>query len=81
VVLLLKALPCLEQQEKGVSENILRALNAKYIVISFPSKSLTGREKGMATYYDQFILEILGRLSLDYFRLEYSNEVFYVAIK
>ncbi len=81
VVFLLKTLPCMEQQEKGVSEKIIQSLNAKYIVISFPSKSLTGKERGMAEYYHQFILEILGRLSLDYFKLDYSNEVFYVVNK
>ncbi len=83
VVFLLKTLPCLEQQEKGVSEEIIKTLKAKYIVISFPSKSLTGKEKGMETYYNKFILEILERLSLslDYFRLEYSNEMFYVVRK
>jgi 16S rRNA (guanine(1405)-N(7))-methyltransferase len=85
VVFLLKTLPCLEQQEKGVSEKIIKTLNlkSKYIVISFPSESLTGKDKGMETYYNQFILGILERLSLsmDYFKLEYSNEMFYVVIK
>jgi len=80
VVFLLKALPCLEQQEKGVSEKIIGALKAKYIVISFPSKSLTGKEKGMGDYYHRFILEILERSSLEFFKLNYSNEIFYVAI-
>jgi 16S rRNA (guanine(1405)-N(7))-methyltransferase len=83
VVFLLKTLPCLEQQEKGVSEKIIKTLKAKYIVISFPSESLTGKEKGMEDYYNRFILEILERLSLslDYFRLDYSNEIFYVVRK
>jgi 16S rRNA (guanine(1405)-N(7))-methyltransferase len=81
VVFILKTLPCLEQQEKGAGERILKALKAKHVVISFPSKSLTGKEKGMANYFDRFILDILERLSLDHFKLEYPNEVFYVAQK
>jgi len=85
VVFLFKTIPCLEQQEKGVSERIIKTLilKSKYIVLSFPSKSLTGKKKGMGTYYNQFILEILERssLSMDYFKLEYSNEVFYVVSK
>ena len=81
VVFLLKTLPCLEQQEKGVSETIIQSLNARYIVISFPSKSLTGKERGMGEYYHRFILEVLDRLSLDHFKLAYSNEIFYVVIK
>jgi 16S rRNA (guanine(1405)-N(7))-methyltransferase len=81
VVFLLKTLPCLEQQEKGISEKIIKELNAKYTIISFPSKSLTGREKGMATYYRQFIVGILDKLELKYFQLEYSNEFFLVIRK
>jgi 16S rRNA (guanine(1405)-N(7))-methyltransferase len=81
VVFLLKTLPCLEQQEKGVSEKIIKTLKSKYIVLSFPSKSLTGKEKGMETYYNHFISEILERILMDYFRLEYSNEMFYVLSK
>ena len=81
VVFLLKTLPCFEQQEKGVSEKIIKTLKAKYIVISFPSKSLAGMEKGMGDYYNKFILEILRKLSMDYFKLDYSNEIFYVVIK
>lgn len=78
VVFLFKALPCFEQQEKGVSEKIITSLKAKHIVISFPSRSLTGKAKGMENYYHSFALELINRLNLDYFKLEYPNEVFYV---
>jgi 16S rRNA (guanine(1405)-N(7))-methyltransferase len=81
VVFLLKALPCVEQQEKGAGETIITSLNAKYIVISFPSKSLTGKGKGMENYYHSFALELINRLNLEYFKLEYPNEVFYVLNK
>jgi 16S rRNA (guanine(1405)-N(7))-methyltransferase len=78
---LFKTLPCLEQQEKGVSEKIITSLKAKYIVISFPSKSLTGKAKGMENYYHSFALELINRLNLEYFKLDYPNEVFYVLNK
>lgn len=78
MVFLLKALPCFEQQEKGVSEKIITSLKAKHIVISFPSKTLTGKAKGMENYYRTFAIELIKKLKLDYFKLEYSNEVFYV---
>lgn len=77
-VFLLKTLPCLEQQEKGVSERIITSLKAKHIVISFPSKTLTGKAKGMGNYYHTFAMELINRLNLDYFKLEYPNEVFYI---
>jgi 16S rRNA (guanine(1405)-N(7))-methyltransferase len=81
MVFLFKTLPCLEQQEKGVSEKIITSLKAKYIVISFPSKSLTGKAKGMENYYHTFAMELINRLNLEYFKLEYPNEVFYVLNK
>ncbi len=81
VVFLLKTLPCIEQQEKGVSEKIITSLNAKYIVISFPSRSLTGKAKGMENYYHSFALELINRLNLEYFKLDYPNEIFYVINK
>jgi len=78
VVFLLKTLPCLEQQEKGVSEKIIKNLEAKHIVVSFPAKSLTGKAKGMEDYYHTFAKELFSRLNLSYFKLEYPNEVLYV---
>ncbi len=80
VVFLLKTLPCLEQQVKGISEKIITSLKAKHIIISFPSKSLTGKDKGMENYYHSFAVELINRLNLDYFKLDYPDEVFYVLI-
>jgi 16S rRNA (guanine(1405)-N(7))-methyltransferase len=81
IVFLLKTLPCFEQQEKGVSEKIITSLKAKHIVISFPSRSLTGKGKGMENYYHSFALELINRLNLEYFKLDYPNEIFYVINK
>lgn len=81
VVFLLKTLPCFEQQEKGVSKKIITSLKAKHIVISFPSRTLTGKAKGMENYYYTFAMDLINRLNLEYFKLEYSNEVFYVLNK
>jgi 16S rRNA (guanine(1405)-N(7))-methyltransferase len=81
VVFLLKTLPCLEQQEKGVSERLLTSLKAKYVVISFSTGTLGGKEKGMGSYYDTVALTLINRLNFDYVKLEYPNELFYVISK
>jgi 16S rRNA (guanine(1405)-N(7))-methyltransferase len=78
VVFLLKTLPCLEQQAKGISEKIITSLKAKHIVISFPSKSLTGKARGMENYYHTVAIKLINRLNLEYFKLDYPDEVFYV---
>jgi 16S rRNA (guanine(1405)-N(7))-methyltransferase len=53
LALVLKALPPLEQQAKHAGRNLLRGLNARYILVSFPAHSLGGRARGMAENYEQ----------------------------
>ena len=48
---LFKLLPVLEQQKKGLSYLTIHQLRAKTIVITFPIKSLSGREKDMEQFY------------------------------
>ena len=78
IIFILKTLPSLEQQEKGAGERLLKFLKAKYIVVSFPAKSLSGREKGMETHYHDLISGMQSRLCFTYFKLEYPSEIFYV---
>ena len=53
LALVLKALPPLDQQAKHAGRDLLRALNARHILVSFPAHSLGGRSKGMAENYEQ----------------------------
>lgn len=55
----LKLLPVLEQQEKGAAALLLARLRARNIVVSFPTKSLSGRERGMGTNYAAFMQTIV----------------------
>ena len=52
VALLLKAIPCLEQIDKHAGQTLLRNIQADAIVVSFPVRSLGGRNKGMIEYYE-----------------------------
>lgn len=78
VTFLLKTLPCLEQQEKGISLPLLRRLRTRHAVVSFPAKSLGGREKGMVGHYDKFMGRLLGELGAPATRMAFPSEVFYV---
>lgn len=49
---ILKTLPCLEQIDKQASTHLLDALQARYLLISYPAASLSGRNKGMVATYD-----------------------------
>jgi 16S rRNA (guanine(1405)-N(7))-methyltransferase len=55
LVLVLKTLPCLQIDDPGATERVLAALPARWIAVSFPTRSLGGRDKGMrATYGARF---------------------------
>jgi 16S rRNA (guanine(1405)-N(7))-methyltransferase len=53
IALLCKLLPVLETQSKGRGFQLINELDARYIVVTFPVKSLGGREKGMKEHYSQ----------------------------
>lgn len=48
---LLKALPTFEQQEAGAGWKLLKSLRCRWAVVSYPVRSLGGREKGMRDHY------------------------------
>lgn len=49
---LLKSLPCLEQLDEEAAHRLLDTLRARHVVVSFPSRGLSGRAKGMAENYE-----------------------------
>ena len=51
LALILKLLPVLEAQAPGSGYKLARSLNTRYLLISYPLKSLGGREKGMTKNY------------------------------
>jgi len=53
LAILLKTLPCLDQLDKSLSARLLSQIRAEHILVSYPSKSLGGREKGMRQTYSQ----------------------------
>ena len=51
IAFVLKTLRCLEQVDKTAAARLLDNLNARYLLISYPARSLGGRRKGMAANY------------------------------
>ena len=75
LVLLLKTLPVLAQIDKTAVPRLLDSLQAKYLLVSFPAKSLGGRNKGMVQNYEvQFEDWIAGR-DWHVERFEFENEL------
>jgi 16S rRNA (guanine(1405)-N(7))-methyltransferase len=52
VAFLLKTIPCLEQLDKMAAERLLTQAHAHVLIVSFPARSLGGREKGMLSTYE-----------------------------
>ena len=51
VILMLKLLPSLEQQKKGAGLKVIEEQRCRYLVVSYPIRSLSGKQKGMADFY------------------------------
>lgn len=81
VVFLLKILPVLEEQRKGSSREVLSKLNVKYFVVSFPLKSLGGRNVGMESFYTKSFESILLDVKYDFKKIMFENEVVYIVRK
>ena len=77
VVFLLKTLPCLEQVEKGIGKRILSTINAETLVISFPSRSLGGRNVGMQQHYETYLNDIIDT-HWHVTTLDFINETVYI---
>ena len=79
IAFLFKIIPTIENCKKGRGFEILNNLNAKYIAASFPTKTLCGKNKGMAENYSTMFEK-----SLDYDKYKiigknvFVNELVYV---
>lgn len=78
VALVLKTLPCMEQQQKGGALQLLHSINAAHIVVSYPTKSLGGRDKGMLGNYRQQFQKLMLQCDGQVTELVFPNELFYV---
>jgi 16S rRNA (guanine(1405)-N(7))-methyltransferase len=82
VVFLFKTLSCIERQEKGSAKIVLdKTLRAKSVVVSFPSKSIGGKEKGMRENYASFLDELLVGHSVHKTVINFQNETVYVLLR
>jgi 16S rRNA (guanine(1405)-N(7))-methyltransferase len=78
VLFFLKFFPCLEQQEKGITTKILSAVKCNTFVVSFPSVSLTGKNKGMRENYDSFLKEAIANTDLHHKHFDFPTERVYI---
>ncbi|MGH2516077.1 MAG: 16S rRNA methyltransferase [Ktedonobacterales bacterium] len=81
VALVLKALPCLEQLDKSAGARLLEALDAEYILVTYPVRSLGGRGKGMVATYDAHLRRLVEGHNWTVRRYEFASELAFVIAK
>lgn len=75
VALILKFLPVLEQTERGAAQAWLRSLRTRYLLVSFPTRSLGGRGRGRVEHYEGWFREIMQAEGWNAQRFLFPNEL------
>lgn len=81
LTLLLKTLPCLEAQQRGAGWRVIDTVNSPTVVVTFPTKSLGQRSKGMFQTYSSNFESQAGERSWDLERIEVGHELIYIIHK
>jgi len=81
VTFLLKAIPCLEQLDKGAGLRLLDAIHSPYILVSFPVASLGKRPKGMRAHYESQFLEMVEERDWRVERFSFKTELAFLVEK
>lgn len=81
VVFMFKLLPCLDHQKKKCSLEILKAQKCKFMVISFPIKSIGGKEKGMTEFYRNSFKLLIEKENWKVSELLFESELVFVVQK
>lgn len=78
VALLFKILPLLERQRAGAARRVLESVNADALICSFPTRSLSGRNVGMAAHYAAWLPDQLPEKWRIDRTVETGNELYYI---
>jgi 16S rRNA (guanine(1405)-N(7))-methyltransferase len=81
VAFVLKTIPTLERIDRSAGLRLLQGIQAEYLVVSFPSKTLGGREKGMAANYEARFKALVDPLGWRYEQFLFENELVFLVRK
>lgn len=81
LALLLKTIPCLEQVDKSIGTRLLEQINSENILVSFPSRGLSGKSKGMAQNYESHFWQLVAGQEWKITRTEFPNELVFLIQK
>lgn len=78
IALLFKILPLLERQKAGSASDVLSRVDAQYLVVSFPTRTLGGRNVGMEAHYTEWMETHLPENRDVAARFCTDNELYYI---
>jgi 16S rRNA (guanine(1405)-N(7))-methyltransferase len=78
LTLLLKTVPCLERQRAGAGWDLIGAVDSPYVVVTFPTRSLGRRPKGMFQTYSAAFESRAEREAWQVEQAEIPGELIYV---
>jgi 16S rRNA (guanine(1405)-N(7))-methyltransferase len=81
LVFVLNTIPCLEQVDRSAGLNILDSINAKFLAVSFPVRTLGGKEKNMPRFYEARFNRLTQEKDWKIQRLESQSELVFVIAK
>ncbi len=81
IAFILKFLPVLEQYRRGATLDWLQRINARRMLISYPTKSLGGRGKGMAENYEKRFLDAIASTDWQIEKYLFENELCFMVTK
>jgi 16S rRNA (guanine(1405)-N(7))-methyltransferase len=81
LALVLKSIPCLEQIDKSAGAQLLDAIDADHVLVSFPVHSLGGRSKGMSTNYEAHFRELIAGKGWTVERFAFATELVFLISK
>ena len=78
IALLFKILPLLERQSSGSAMELMERIDAEYLVVSFPTRTLGGRNVGMERNYSEWMEAHIPCGYISIARFTDENELFYI---
>jgi len=81
LALILKSLPCIEQLDPSASLRLLDSIDADHLLISFPVRSLGGRDKQMGRSYEARFRALVHDKPWEVQRFEFATELAFLVRK
>lgn len=81
LAIIVKAIPCLQQLDKGIGARLLDGINADHILVSYPAQSLGGSSKGMRANYEAQFAELVAGKGWTIHRYDFATELAFLITK